>query len=75
MKKEKLRTPVQLVKDLMEKSEYGPLAQLFVMDAIHKLADSVSQSKPSQYPKNGLVHPEAWIGLAKEIQKKLKEPK
>lgn len=71
--KTKARTNEKIVKDIMTRSKYGALAQMFVMDAINKLANTVAESKPSEYPKNGFISPEAWIGVAKEIQKELKE--
>lgn len=75
--KPKRMTNVQLIKDIMENSKYGPLAQLFVMDALFKLSDAVAESKPEDYTKDGVmlvVNPHSWIGLAKEIQVKLKRP-
>jgi hypothetical protein len=63
---------VQAVKNLMEFSEFGPLSQAFVMDALAKHAKRVSESKPEDYPENCFVRPESWIGVAKEINDKLK---
>ncbi len=70
MKKNK--TNIEKVKDMMQFSEYGALAQMFVMDALHKQAKIVAESKLEDYPENCFVNPESWIGVAKEIQEKLK---
>lgn len=68
----KRKTNESIVRDIMRNSRFGALSQVFVMDALQKLADAVAASKPKDYPKNSFVHPEAWIGVAKEIQEKLK---
>jgi hypothetical protein len=65
-------TNVELVTNIMEFSKYGALSQLFVMDALQKLANAVAKSKPEDYGANPFVHPQAWIGVAKEIAEKLK---
>jgi hypothetical protein len=64
------KTNVQLVKEIMENSKYGALAQMFVMDALLKWSDIVSKSKPDDY-KDSFVHGESWIAVAKEIKAKL----
>lgn len=69
----KPKTNVETVKNLMEFSKYGPLAQLFVMDALVKQAERVAESTPEDYPENSMVNPEAWIGVAKEILEKLSD--
>lgn len=67
------RDMVKFVRDLMMHG--NPLRQLFVMDAITKLADAVSKSKPEDYEgQNYLtVHPEAWITIAREIKRETDE--
>lgn len=67
----KRKTNVQIVKDIMENSRYGALAQVFVMDALHKFSDAVAESELKDYPPGSFVAPEAWIGVAKEIKNKL----
>lgn len=67
----KRKTNVQIVTDIMNNSEYGALAQLFVMDALTKMSKTISKTQVSDYPPDGFVAPESWIGVAKEIRKKL----
>lgn len=69
----KRKTNVQIVKEMMEKSQYGALSQAFVMEAISRYSEEISKTKPTDYPKNSFIYPEAWIGIAKEIQDKLKK--
>jgi hypothetical protein len=66
-----MKTNEDLIRDIMNYSNYGALAQLFVIDALTKFADTVAASVPDNYPDNGIVSPEAWIGVAKEIKEKL----
>lgn len=68
MKKHK--TNVQFVKDLMDFSQNGALTQMFVMDAIGKLADAVAAAPPIEH---ALIDGVAWKRTAQEIQAKLAE--
>ena len=64
-------TNIEKVQHIMSYSRYGALAQLFVMDALHKWTGIISKASPQQVD-NGFVNPEAWIGVAREIQSALK---
>ena len=64
-------TNIEKVHHLMTYSSYGGLSQLFVMDALHRWTDIISKASPQQLD-NGFVDPEAWIGVAREIQHALK---
>jgi hypothetical protein len=70
-KQKRPRTNVEFVKEMMEFSEYGAMAQLFIIDALYKQAKIVSKSKVEDYPENGFIHPESWIGVATEIMNKI----
>jgi len=48
-----------------------PLAVLMILTALERFTDEVAKSKPEDYPPLGLVHPESWIQLGKDIQKQL----
>jgi hypothetical protein len=63
-------TNIEKVTHIMSYSNYGALAQMFVMEALHKWSGIISKASPEQVD-NGLVSGEAWIGVAKEIQKAL----
>lgn len=66
-------TNVELVTEMMEYSRFGALAQLFIMEAITRYADSVSKAHPEALKsmENGLISPQAWQGVAIEIAHKL----
>lgn len=64
-------TNVAFVKELMEFSRFGALTQAFILQAIDQFSKQVAASDPAKYPEVGLVSPEVWIGIAKEVQTKL----
>lgn len=49
-----------------------PLAVLMILTALERFTDEVAKSKPEDYPPLGIVHPESWIQLGKDIQTQLK---
>jgi hypothetical protein len=61
-------TNIEKVTHIMSYSNYGALAQMFVMDALHKWSGIISKTEPQKVD-NGFVSGEAWIGVAREIQK------
>lgn len=67
------KTNVEAVVDLMEFSRYGPLAQLFVVDALSKHAKRVAEASPEAFAgmDKGLINQAAWQGVAREIAQKL----
>jgi hypothetical protein len=52
-----------------------PLAHLFIMSAIHKLADEVAKTKGDDYSERGIVDGYAWVEVGKRIQQLLNEGK
>ncbi len=64
------KTNVQIVKSIMENSQYGALAQAFVIDALMKWSDKIANTDPKLL-EHGLVNADSWVGVAKEIQSKL----
>lgn len=63
-------TNIEKVTYIMTYSNYGALAQLFVMDALHQWSGIISKASPQQVD-NGFINGEAWIGVAGEIHKVL----
>jgi hypothetical protein len=49
-----------------------PLAPLMILEAVNRFTTQVAESTPDQYPPMGLINAEAWIELAKEMQKTIK---
>jgi hypothetical protein len=67
-------TNTELIVEMMEYSNFGALSQLFIMEAIRKEAERVAATKPEQYDveKWFMISVPAWIGVAKEISKRIK---
>lgn len=68
---------IEAVRDMMDYSAYGPLAQLFVMQAIEQFADKVIDhgivALRKEMGNNSFVSPEGWHGVAEEIKQKLND--
>jgi hypothetical protein len=71
-KRKRPKTNVEFVKHLMEYSNYGPLAQLFILDAIAKWADIIDQTDPRKVD-SAMISGDAWVGVAREIKAKLEQ--
>lgn len=73
MSQEQRKTNVEAVVDLMEFSKHGALAQVFVVDALSKYARHVANAPAEAFAsmKGGMITPEAWQGVAREIAGKL----
>lgn len=67
----KVKTNVQLVKNIMETSHFGVLSQAFVMEAIGRYAEKISEMSVEDFSENSFIDPGSWIGVAKEIKEKL----
>jgi hypothetical protein len=63
-------TNIEFVRELMEHSSYGVLAQAFIIEAIADYADRVSEldSTSVEIP---FITAELWINIAKEIKTKM----
>lgn len=68
MKKNAHKTNAQLLKALMTTSRFGSLSEIFIMAAIRKEVERVALLTPADFPDGSWVHPDAWIGVAKEIR-------
>jgi hypothetical protein len=66
----KRQTNVEFVADIMEHSAYGPLAQLFVLDALDQWSRRVAAADPAKVD-TALISGAAWVGVAQEIQAKI----
>lgn len=65
-------TNVEFVVDMMEHSRFGALSQLFVIESIRKWSKITSEATDEQLNMGqGLVSPEAWRGVAKEVLEKI----
>jgi hypothetical protein len=50
-----------------------PLAVMMTIEALLRYSAEVAESKPEDYPPRGLVSPESWIQLGKDIQAQLRK--
>lgn len=66
----KPKTNRQILSDIMDHSRFGHLAEIFVMDALAKVAAAVAEADP-EVCDSAMVSGEAWVGVAKEIKEKL----
>ena len=49
-----------------------PLAVLMVLEGLNRYSQEVAASSVEDYPAMGIVHPESWIALARDVQEMLK---
>jgi hypothetical protein len=64
------KTNVEAITDIMESG--SPLRQMFVVDAIGKLADAVvADAETFKADTNGIIYGPAWLKVAEEIKAEL----
>lgn len=71
------QTNVEFVTEAMEFSKYGAVAQMFIMDALMKVAKHVAETPIEevrrQFGEDSFINPDAWHGAAVELNDKFKE--
>lgn len=68
------QTNVQFVTELMEFSNYGALAQLFVLQALSEFSHAVVNAEPESFENSAhFISTQAWQGVAKEIAEKIEQ--
>lgn len=80
-------TNIDMVVDAMQHSRFGPLSQVFIMEAILRYAEQIGSAtvadltpdEPEPEADGTLrvnigIDPKAWIGVAQEIKTKLETP-
>jgi hypothetical protein len=63
-------TNVEFVTRMMEFSNYGALAQLFILESIRNWSELVAKADPVKVD-SPMISGQAWVGVAKEIQEKM----
>jgi hypothetical protein len=63
-------TNIEFVTNLMQFSEYGALAQSFIIEAIRYYSEAVSKSTPTDDGKS-FISPVLWHKIAVDIKEKL----
>ena len=59
---------IKFIAALIERSKYGPLSELFIMEAIRKEVQRVAIQDHSELPEYDIITQETWIEVAKDIQ-------
>lgn len=65
-------TNIEFVTRIMDFSNYGPLTQLFILEAIRNWSDLVAEADPSKVD-TPMISGHAWVGVAREIKAKLED--
>lgn len=67
------KTNTEVINHIMEYSKHGALMQAFIMDALTKYSQHIisQEAEVREQLANSIVHPDAWIGCAKELNKYL----
>lgn len=68
-----IKTNEDLVRNLMNFSPFGALAQAFIMQAIQNMCKNVKNWEPTEEDYRGFVDPDAWKGIAEDIEKRVNE--
>src|SRR3954469_22064307 len=65
-------TNVELLVSLCERSKFGALAQMFIVDALRKQVDAVVNAdlkKLREQMKDGMITADAWHGVAVDLKR------
>lgn len=60
----KRKSGIEILAKRLRCSKYGPIKNLFVITALERFAKEVIAA---DLPKNFMIHPDTWKGVAKEI--------
>jgi hypothetical protein len=66
------KTNAQVVKQMMEFSPHGAMAQLVIIEAIRWYVDRVAVADPAKFD-NPMINGVAWVETAKDIQRQMIE--
>lgn len=59
--------------DLMTFSLYGPMTEVFIMEAIRIQAKAVGELELGQMDQRSVVSPHLWVSIARDITAKIEE--
>lgn len=71
-KTRKRETNTQIVRRMMEHSQFGAMSQMFIMEAISRYAKQCAEVDAAVFD-SPLINGAAWVGVAKEIRDTLAE--
>jgi hypothetical protein len=58
--------------DLMNFSRFGPMAEVFVMEAVRLHAIAIAAQDPDKADQNSMVSPHLWVNVARDIAARFK---
>ena len=61
------------VRNLMQFSPYGALAEVFVIEAIRHYAGMIASTPKPEEKEHAIVNPRAWHDIAEDITNKINE--
>lgn len=66
-----MKTNSDKIKNIMQYSKHGALAEVFVIQALETYSNSVIESK-RKWPNDSMISQNAWKSIAQEVIEKLK---
>lgn len=60
-------TNQEFLADLITFSRFGPMAEVFVMEAVRLHAQAVAAQDPDKADQNSMVSPHLWVNVARDI--------
>lgn len=67
------RTNEVMVQDLMRRSEFGAIGQVFIVEAIRYYSEKIANSPTPQTAGEGVISAITWHQIACDVDKRLKE--
>lgn len=59
--------------DLMKFSRFGPMAEVFIMEAVRIQAKAVAALEPDTMDQRSMVSPHLWVEIARDIAARIEE--
>lgn len=63
----------EFLADLMNFSRFGPLAEVFIMEAVRLQAKEVAAQDPAKADQNTMLSPHLWVNVARDISARFEE--
>jgi hypothetical protein len=68
------RTPNQeFLTDMMTFSRFGPMTEVFVMEAVRLHAQAVAAQNPDNADQDAMISPHLWVNVARDIKARFEQ--
>lgn len=67
----KLSSNVDFIREIMERSNYGALSQVFVIEALRFYSRMITDTKREVSPPGTVVPKEVWWDIADDVKRKI----